>query len=331
MRRRGGQSGFTLIELMISLVLFSFVIAGVLAVAVSMATGFREQKVTIGAESSARAVMEFMGEAVRGVSPGVPTGAKVIVAGVSGGDIVDLDDDDGGPNCAQGALEVINSSVAPDELKLVFAYGQVATSSLTAMTEASTGGTLDVVNAGELAAGDMILVTDYQKGHLVKIQSVAGNVLTLFPWNCTPVVATFSYLPGAVVVRAARAHFFIAPLDLIPTLWMDPDAEGPQLAEPMAEGIEDLQVEVGVDGDALGVTDGIIDQWVFDVAGDTIPLGSPRAVRISLLARAVGRLTGTTTALPPQIGDRAPWGTADNFRRRALTSTIEIRNLEGSR
>jgi prepilin-type N-terminal cleavage/methylation domain-containing protein len=41
--KRSAQAGFTLIELMISLVLFSFVIAGVLAVAVSMSQGFRER------------------------------------------------------------------------------------------------------------------------------------------------------------------------------------------------------------------------------------------------------------------------------------------------
>jgi len=329
--RRRRQGGFTLIELMISLVLFSFVIAGVLAVAVAMAAGFREQKVTIGAESSGRAVMEFLGEAVRGASPGVPTGARTVTAGVPFGDIVFLDDDSGATNCAQGAVEVINSSTGPDQLRLVFAYGSISTSTTQAMTEAST--TLDVVDVTGFAPDDLILVTNYVQGHIAKVASVAGNTLSLEPWNCSPVTSTFTYPPSSVVIRVARAHFSISNLDGVPTLWMDPDAEGPLGPEPMAEGIEDLQVEIGVDldGDGQLDLDGSGTEWIHDVAGEVMPVGTPRALRISLLARAVGRLSGIGTALPPVLGDRAAWGTADNFRRRVLTSTIEIRNLEGSK
>ena len=55
-RRRGrrSQRGFTLIELMISLVLFSFAVAGVLSVAVSLANGLREHRRFGGVPAEAR-------------------------------------------------------------------------------------------------------------------------------------------------------------------------------------------------------------------------------------------------------------------------------------
>jgi len=331
-RRRSAQAGFTLVELMISLVLFSFVIAGVLAVAVAMAAGFREQKITIGAESSARAVMEFMAEAVRGASPAVPTGAVTAIAGTPSGDIENLDD----PACARGAIAITNDNVGPDELTIVFAYGSVVTSS-TSLFDPSAPASIDVVDATGLAAGDMILVTNYVNGHLAKIASVAGTTLTLDSPQCGAPTIAGTHAAGAVVVRVARARFYIADLDLIPTLWMDPDAEGAQAAEPMAEGIEDMQFSIGVDTDGDGqlseAADGLADEWFFNAptAVEVLPVGSPRALKVSLLARAVGRVTGTGTYLPPALGDRVAGVTADNFRRRVLTSIVEIRNLQGSR
>ena len=46
-RAHTGEQGFTLVELMVSLVIFSFAIAGVLAVAVSMTRAYREQRLVI--------------------------------------------------------------------------------------------------------------------------------------------------------------------------------------------------------------------------------------------------------------------------------------------
>lgn len=332
--RRRRQAGFTLIELMISLVLFSLVIAGVLAVAVAMAAGFREQKVTIGAESAARTVMEFFAEAVRNASPGVPKGAETTTVGVPSGTISDLQDGSG--TCPRGALQIINSSTGPDALKLIFAYGSVSTATREVIDDGSGGQTIDVVDAREFSVGDLILVTNYAQGHVMKLSAVdtAGGTVTLAAFSCS--AGTFSYPANAVVIRVAHAHFTIADLDGIPTLWMDPDDLGSQNREPMAEGIEDLQIEIGIDSNGDGQLSRIgvsanDDEWIHNVAGEVVPAGSARALKISLLARAVGKLTGTGTVLPPILGDRAAWGTADNFRRRVLTTTVEVRNIEGSK
>src|SRR5438477_359619 len=68
------QRGFTLIELMISLVLFSLAVGGVMSVAVSFSNGLREQRATVGADASARLTLVALADALRQVSPGVNTG-----------------------------------------------------------------------------------------------------------------------------------------------------------------------------------------------------------------------------------------------------------------
>ena len=71
------ERGFTLVELMIALVLFSFAVAGVLSVAVSITRGYREQRQAINAEAAVRAPIDFLADALRQASPGVSDPSKI--------------------------------------------------------------------------------------------------------------------------------------------------------------------------------------------------------------------------------------------------------------
>jgi type II secretory pathway pseudopilin PulG len=326
-RRRRRQGGFTLVELMISLVMFSFAIAGVLAVAVSMASGFREQKQAIGAEGSSRAAMEFLADAVRGASPGLLGGNSATLEDISVT----------AGNCPVGPFLMADNvgAASTDELTVVFAYGSVVTSSMTLYTPRAAA--ITVVDGSQFQLGDHVLITNFGTGHLVRITSVAGNVLNLDTASgCAISLAASIYNPGSLVIRAARAKFYVAALDGIPTLWMDPDAEGPAAAEPLAEGIEDFQVELGKDP----ANDGILtigaagddDEWAGNNAADTqFPLTDIiRGVRVSLVARAVAPAGGAASFFRPAAGNHAAAATADQFRRRVLSSVLEVRNLGGS-
>ena len=108
--RRQRQAGFTLIELMVALVMFSFAIAGVLAVAVSMVQGYRETRGAIAAENAVRVPMDFIIDSLRQASPGVDSGK-----------ITD------GASCTTSAMSVTNSSAGPDQLDVIYAAGAVVT------------------------------------------------------------------------------------------------------------------------------------------------------------------------------------------------------------
>jgi len=311
------ESGFTLIELMIALVLFALVVAGMLQVAATMAAGFNEQQQTVTAEGSVRGAMEYVSEALRGVSPGVP------VANIQHVN-----------TCATGALSVTNRNNAPDDFTAVFASGSV-TSTRTVYTTGTTS--ITVTDASQLAIGDTVLVTNLDQGHLAKISTVnAGTgVIGLAAQTCASLaLPTGGYAPGSLVLRATRATFSVGTVDSMPTLMLDPDAEGPALAEPFAEGVEDLQIALGIDANADGSLTELgaaanDDEWSFNSAGETQLAGSLRAVRVTFVARTSGKRS-TDVYLRPAAEDRPVATAPDGYRRRTLTSMIEVRNLGGS-
>jgi prepilin-type N-terminal cleavage/methylation domain-containing protein len=334
--RRRSQRGFTLVELMVSLVLFSLVIAGMLSIAVTMARSFREQQLTVSAEDASRQAMEFITDAIRSSSPGVPTGRIEHVN-----------------TCAFGAYAISNRRAAPavaidtDALTIVYSPGVVTTA-----TVVYSGGTgLTVVDGSQFKAGDSVLVTDFTTGHIAEVTAVAGNNLTLAGATCG-VTMPINYAVGSLVIRVYRAQFFIADVDGIPTLMMDPDEAGPAAAEPLAEGIEDLQVMAGVDvtGDGLTEDGSTTDEWHYNNLGDVqhpqppIPtsglpaqgvntglpaVGTVRALRVTLIARAIQPVT-VPIYTRPAAGDRALAVSPDGFRRRVLNAIVEIRNLQSS-
>jgi prepilin-type N-terminal cleavage/methylation domain-containing protein len=327
MKRRSSQRGFTLIELMISLVLFSFAIAGVLAVAVSMTQGFREQRAAVEAEGSVRVPIDFIGDALRQASPGAPTNNI----------------QDAALCTTTGAISVTNNQTAIhdatitgwDQLDVIFASGAVVTSTRGVYAAGTTS--MDVTDASQLAVGDSIVISDTNQGHLVKITGIGGNTLTLAP-QCGGITLppTGNYAMGSLVIRAQHATFTLDAVDGIPTLMMDPDAGGPAVAEPLAEGVEDMQIALGIDANGDGViaeqgTGPGDDEWQGNFAGDPLIVGPLRAVRVTLISRTTSGLIGNLNSFSrPAAEDHAASGVLDTYRRRALRTLVEVRNMGGS-
>ena len=227
-RKRQHERGFTLIELMVSMTLFSIVVAGIMAVASTLTSGFRSQRTSIASESAARNTLDFIADAIRSGSPAVASG-NIQVAG------------DECPPTAE-PVEVVDNDGAPDELTITFARGSFVTSTRTVYGPGVAS--IQVEDYDQLQRGDTLLISDMNRGVLVTIeQPVTSNTISLGAQGCeTLTVPGAGYPARSLVIRATRARFFVDPLDGVAALWMDPDAEGPALAEPLAEGIEDMQV-----------------------------------------------------------------------------------------
>jgi len=341
-RRRHSQRGFTLIELMVSLVLFAVVTAGLMSVAVTMAKGFHDQDAVVDTESASRASMDYISDTLRTASPGVPLNS-----------IVDLSSN----TCETGAFRFTNNAPTTnagvytntsDKLTIIYASGAVVTTALTAFT---APGALSVVDSSEISAGDFVLITDFQNGHLAYVTSTSPGVIDIDAFACgTPINGGTGYPAGSVVIRAQKASFFIQDVDNVPALMFDADADGIRYQpEPIAEGIEDLEIAVGVDADGNGILNKTgsttvfedtsaagADEWQGNVNGEIpdnsvfVPAGPVRAVRISLVARSTIAYSGVNTYKLGAVEDRPANGAVDNFRRRTLSTIIEIRNLEGS-
>ena len=344
--RRKRQGGFTLIELMVSLVLFSFAIAGVLAIAVSMAQGYREQRQIVQTEGTARGALDFIADAIRMTSPGV-TNADVKASTASPtagepnvivGDIEDTETDDTTTSkCELGAIRVYNNfNAGTDALEIVYASGG-------AVTSVGSGGftpgtaTLPLTDITNIAVGDHLLITNGTKGHIVRVTALTAgtpNTATVSTGACVLNTAA-PYAQGELVVRVLRARFYIGTFDGITNLvlLMDPDGEATAYTpEPLADYVEDFQVAVGIDENDNKSIDAT--EWSYSMGGPTSVALTDldlKALRITLVARAISALPGTTANYRrPEVEDHAQATTLDTFRRRILTATVDVRNLGGS-
>jgi hypothetical protein len=325
---------------MVSLVLFSVAIAGVLSVAVTMSGAFRDQRAIVATESSARSPMDYLTDVLRNASPGVQSGLITDWSAT------------GAACTTPAALRVTNNNPGPlpaagtDSVEVIYAAGGVVTSSRASWSS----GSLTVMDGTGFAVGDYIVVTDTNTGQLAQISSVSGATspatLGTNPLACTTNMPGGGYPSGSIVIRAMHAKFFVdnTTVDNIPNLMMglEPNSAAPPAAEPVSDGIEDLQVALGIDWNP---TDNAIsengagpddDEWLYNVTGDTaqpVLLGPIRSLRLTMIARAVNANVGVTNAntyFRPKAEDHAASGAGDPYRRRVLQSTIEIRNLGGS-
>ena len=322
MSDRSAQRGFTLIEMMVALILFSFAIVGLFAVASSMSSNVKEQRQVVQTETDVRAPMDFLSDALRMASPAIASG-NIEDATATTCFTVDTANSFAG----LGALAVKDSTTGPDQMDVVFASGGAMTTLQTAILTGSPGVVTVTNDAGQVsqfANGDKVLVTNTNQGTIFNVTAATGNTLTLTA-GCAWTPPVGGYPTGAMVIRVVRARFSIGLVDSIPTLMMNPDPSNAGSAQPLAEGIEDMQIAVGLDTDANYT----LDTWNF-VTGTTATPGVPRAIRITLTARSNAKLSGTGTVSTPKAIEDRPVGVGDMYRRRFLTSTIELRNFGGS-
>lgn len=322
------RRGFTLIELMVSLVLFSFAVSGVLSVAVSMSQGFREQRAAMAAEAAVRVPLDYLVEVLRQASPAAPTG-NIQDAGTCTGAVLAVQNN-------QGSGSGSGAPTGWDRLEVMYASGAVVTSTLDPYD--GTSNVVRVNDASQLIAGDYIILSNTGQGHLFRVIGISGNYLNLAT-ACAGFIppAGGKYSPGSLVIRAQHSVFSIGAVDGVPTLMMDPDAAGPSPAEPLAEGIEDMQLVLGIDSNndgQLGVESGAAgndDEWQGNNAADSALPGTVRAVRVTLVARTTSGLIGNAAPFfRPAVEDHGSSGSGDKFRRRILRSTVEVRNMAGS-
>lgn len=320
------EGGFTLVELMMSLVIFAVAVAGILSVAVSLTQGFREQRQAITAQDAVRSPLDIIADALRQASPGVTDPRKVYDANT----------------CTQGAIVVTNSTTASDTLSVIYAAGGVVTTATANVATGSAGSVAVTSNTG-LAIGDYVLMTsDFSTGVVVKLTSSTSNTIGWAGNSCGTSYQVTMTAP-VTVIRVQHATFFVqndSTNGNMPTLYMDPDATASTLEEPLAEAVEDLQVVVGVDGNADGaLTDAAssTDEWRGNHASDTAFNGASdtgdiaRAVRLTMVARTTAIQHGNqNTYSKPTSEDRTAASAADQYRRRVLKTVVEIRNVSGS-
>ncbi len=318
-----------MVELMVAMVLVTLLIGVMFQVAVIVLKSYKQHRDSIAIQRAARSSLDLIADAVRNASAGVPSGELVDATGCT----ADL-----------SGLAVVNDTAGPDRLQVITGTGGVVTSIREDFSSASSS--MVVVDATptddgvSLRSGDLVIISNFQQGHVLKIDGDVvdnGDDTWTLPIDSICSGIDFDYTRGAMVIRAKVAEFYVEDLDGVPTLWLDPDAEGIEDPEPLAEGIEDLQIAVGVDEDGDG---GVLDnedssdEWFYNDAADSDPPlltdTAWRALRITVVARAAVVDTSGDWSQRPEVEDHTGASTSDGYRRRTTSTVVEIRNLTGS-
>jgi prepilin-type N-terminal cleavage/methylation domain-containing protein len=251
--------GFTLIELMVTLAVTSIVMALGVGAAMTLDSGRRPRELTAKIQGEGRQGLAFLEADLRRASLGVGSGVIWSAPGGNraGRPAVQLFDDVNALNDGTGflnpkphtdALLIVSGAVGPSE----------ATSTATVGEITATTGAISVTNAGGLAAGDNVLLGEYQDAVWIPLTAVATGVT---PNTVTSGLAG-SILPGTqagkigagALVRRARARlYFVNTRDELVRADLSVPYAPASAAQvtgmtAIAQGIENLQLNCSVAG-----------------------------------------------------------------------------------
>jgi hypothetical protein len=218
----------------------------------------------------------------------------------------------------------------PDAIELIYPIS-TPTMVITPPTN-PTAPTLSVADVSNFNPGDFALVTNNLNGVLFKVDTItpaAGTtpaVLTMKTLSSNFVApAGLTLAVGNSVFRAASVSIYVAPQQgqtgynplYVNMLMLDPDGVAGADhtdADPLIDGVDDLQLAVGVDSNGDGIlTSASPDEWLGDQVSE-LPMAAPpwngngqpqlRSLRATLLTHTINKYSGAHVTVGP-YEDRA--------------------------
>jgi prepilin-type N-terminal cleavage/methylation domain-containing protein len=320
--------GFTLIELMISIALFGLIAAGAMSLVMSGArTQTHSARVDV-AQSALRAAVDFITRDVMSASAGAPGGTITLSSGPA--TAISL------ANNATGA----NSS---DILDLYTVDGTTAAQLSSAVSASNTSLPISYLQPASGPTGQFLTGLPYPafvqvfdvNANTAAVTSLSGVSSTALAVGAMPTgFSAYAYvMPSRHITYSVSTSAF-ANTTTSNTSMLMMSING-SAAQPLAEGVEDLQIAYGFDNNGDGIISelGAVagdDEWLFNVAGETVgawQIANLRSVRVTLVVKGTSVDTGQTN-LParPAAEDHAA-GSTDGFIRRVLRTEIAVRNF----
>lgn len=323
MKNKSYQTGMTLIEIMIALLIGAFLISGVLQIFIGSKQTYRMQESLSRLQENGRFALEFLSNNIRMAGA---RGCKR-TATISGAS-----------NDASSFLSDFNTSIQGFEATSSSAWTPAINSAITSPLGGSDVITIrrvdDQVNyitahaAGTaaltlaattgLAAGNVVLVSDCSGAEAFQISSIAGNTVTL---QSAP---SKSYNGGEIsAINTISYYVRTNSSTLLPSLYRRVGSNG---AEELVEGIEMMNVWYGEDTD-MSLTTGISTDYVpnyYVTADSVVNMLRVVSIRISLLTAT---LDDNIAAQPlTYTYNGATTTPADRKIRRVFNTTIAVRN-----
>ena len=318
------QQGVTLVELMIALAIGLLVTVAMLKVYVDASGMYRFNEGLARVQENGRFALEFIRRDARVAGFwGCNSNAKPNPGIKEASDAyIDVDryitGTEGGDN-------------DPDSITFRSATGS-GSPLTTGMSGTAAGVT--VKSVGALSTDTAVLISDCENGDLFQVTGISGETLAhaaAADANTSPNLSK-AYAAGARVYEAHETTFSIQndPSSGVPTLYREVIGKS---AQPLVEGIENLQVLYGedTDADAEGANgDGTANRYVaFDALDSGIGTARIVSVRISLLVRSIKDNLTTEPAPYTFNGSTVTPVATDKYLRKVFTTTVTLRNKAG--
>ncbi len=328
------SAGFTLVELMASVVISLVILAGVVQSVLASKSMYMMQEEMARIQENSRFALDVLTTDIR-MAGYTSCGGSATVTNV----IMDTDDwDNGYPGIygLEGGIDSIPSSFTnplADQDIVVVRSGDTDIR-MKVSNHAHGIASIDAVDGHEVDSGAIMIIANAScqniglfRGAGVSVDEVShaiglGNCYQnlTFGGSCSsaPVGLGSAYGPGSTLIPMNIRAFYIATNgEGVPSLFMKPvAADGSSDREELVEGVEGMQLSYGVDTD----TNGEVDR--FQIASDVADWDSVKAVRVQLLMRSIGTLNGGDISV-----DFNGHNYTDRHMRQVVSSTVMLRNL----
>lgn len=352
---RHRQTGLTMIELMIAMVIGLFLTVAILQVFVGSRVTYSTQAALAHLQENGRFSTEYLSRDIReagyqGCSVNNTVGNTVIDDGSDLYDFIDFTDALEGLNNVSGSLNYGGKSPIAGTDVIIVKYADSG-DSCTVESHNPTSATLKCEETHNFQKGEVLIVSDcshtgiFQQSNVNNnstVNTVVHNTGQATPGNCTkglglpipsPCDSTtsdtngteYTFPPGASVMGFKSYRYFIANNDFgEPSLYRQGIAAtsavlGYDAAVELVEGVGDLQILYGVDSDNDKVPDKYVDGD--EAAGD---FEDVTAVRISMLIQSNEENVVKGDQTLTFNGGTQTF--SDGRLRKVFTTTIAVRN-----
>lgn len=315
-------SGLTLVELLVSMLLGLLLIAGMVSAYLSASRHYAYEEQMARMQENGRYAMRLLARefAMAGFFGGMPSSVGIPAASVgadcSGGDWA-LD--------ARNPLDLINDYAGQsppvsqhltafsclDRTAIVLNTDLVAIKRTAAEASLQRGVPAETLTSSTVEAWYLRVASGVNPAwEMLRPADLRG------PARALPSLSYWEAISRIYFIRSYAEERG----DAIPTLCMETMAGDAFTARCMVEGVENLQVEFGIDSDE----DGIPNRYI--AAPTPAQLHNAVAVKIHLLLRSIGTLPGHRDLKNYRLGAKVLPATHDAYLRRVLSTTVLLRN-----
>ncbi len=338
MNARQHQTGLSLVELMVALVVGLLLLGGVIEIFIANKQTYRVADASAQIQENARFAMEILNRDIRMAGyQGCAGQARILVNTLN--DTSSFLYDFGTP--VQGFEATSSSSWTPAidasitsplggrdivTIRGVFDEGVaiIGQPSNTGDCNDSSSHTADlkVTDASAFSDGDIVIAGNCSRASIFQITNInpLGNIVhntggSVTPGNATKDLGTCYAGNGELAKIDTRTFYIRTNAAGLPALYRK---DGNDAAEELVAGIEDMQILYGIDTDGDGTADR------YTSANSVGDWNQVVAVRIHLLLQSIE--DNVTTAPQPYTFDGATVTPTDRRLRRVYTTTIALRN-----